>query len=195
MPKSPTFPTLFDNALQLNISKLKEWGYLNIGKVKSGTVTWSTNGNKTGSISIMINTRCEQPFIELDYNYGDKLRKYKIQLITIPSNLDKGKIWYFLCPKTFKQCRKLYSIDGFFLHREAFKGCMYESQTRSNYYKLLDKLYGSYFKLDSLYDQLHKKHFKYYYAGKPTKKYLKLMKQIKKLERISNNEIERTLLG
>lgn len=185
MPKYPTYPVLFDNVLQLNISKLKEWGYLNIGKVKSGTVTWSNNGNKTGSISVMVNTRCEQPFIELDYSYGQKPRKYKITMVTIPSNLSTGKIWYFLCPKTLKKCRKLYSVDGYFLHRNAFNGCMYESQIQSKYYKLLDKTYGASFKLENLYEQIHKKHFKKFYSGLPTKRYLKLSKMIARAEKDS----------
>ncbi len=98
----------------------------------------------------------------------------------MPSNLGKGLIWYFLCPETNKRCRKLYSIGGYFLHREAFKGCMYESQTQSKKYRQLDKTLGAYFRTDDLYSQLYQKHFKKTYAGKPTKKYLKLIKQIER---------------
>ena len=65
MPKPHTFPTLYDEALQIHISKLKEWEYLNPEQIKSGTLTWSSNGNKTGSISIRVNTHSEQPYIEL----------------------------------------------------------------------------------------------------------------------------------
>jgi len=41
-----------------------------------------------------------------------------------------------------------------------------------------------------LYSQLHQKHFKKTYAGKPTKKYLWIMEQIKKTEDISYSDIE-----
>ena len=49
--------------------------------------------------------------------------------------------------------------------------------------------------LDQLYEQLYKKNFKKQYAGKPTKKHLKLTQQIQKTERIPYHEIERVLLN
>ncbi len=191
MPKIPTFPTLYNEALQISISKLKELGYLNPGQFISGMLTWSRKGNKIGSISIIVNTHSEQPYIELDYKYRDEPRNYKVRLVSMPSNLGKGLIWYFLCPQTNKRCRKLYSIGGYFLHREAFNGCMYESQTQSKKYRQLDKTIGAYFKTDDLYSQLCQKHFKKTYAGKPTKRYLRIMEQIQKAESIPYQEIER----
>ncbi len=195
MPKPHTFPTLYNEALQIHISKLKDWGYLNPKQIKNATLNWSRNGNPTGSISIQVNTHSEQPYIELDYKYRDKPRNYKVYLTSIPSNLGKGLIWYFLCPQTNKRCRKLYSIDGYFLHREAFNGCMYETQTQSKKYRQLDKISRVYFKIDDLYSQLYKKHFKKTYAGKPTKKYLRIIKQIQKAESIPYHEIERAMLS
>jgi hypothetical protein len=190
MAKFPTFPTLYNEALQIDISKLKGWGYLNPEQIKSGTLNWSRNGNPTGSISIQVNTHSEQPYIELDYKYRDEPRNYKVYLTSIPSNLGKGEIWYFICPHTKKRCRKLYLIGGYFLHREAFKGCMYETQTQSKKSRQLDKTLGAYFRTDQLYEQLYKKHFKKTYAGKPTKKYLRIMEQIQK----AYHEIERLMI-
>lgn len=195
MPKPNTFPTLYNEVLQITITKLKEWGYLEPEQIKNGTLNWSRNGNPTGSISISVNTHSEKLYIELDYKYKDEPRKYKVYLVSIPSNLNKGEIWYFRCPQTKKQCRKLYSIGGYFLHREAFNGCMYESQTQSKNYRQLDKTLGAYFKSDNLYSELYKKHFKKWYAGKPTKKYLQIMKQIQKAENIPYSEIEKLLLS
>lgn len=193
MPKPHTFPTLYNEALQISISKLKEWEYLNPEQIKSGTLTWSRNGNKTGSISIRVNTLSEQPYIELDYKYRDEPRNYKVRLVFMPSNLGKGLIWYFLCPETNKRCRKLYSIGGYFLHREAFNGCMYETQAQSKKYRQLDKTLGAYFRTDNLYSQLYQKHFKKTYAGKPTKKYLRIMEQIHKAEKIPIEQIDSLL--
>lgn len=195
MPKPYTFPTLYNEALQIDISKLKGWGYLDPEQIKSGTLNWSRNGNPTGSISIQVNTKSEQPYIELDYKYRDEPRNYKVRLVSIPSNLGKGLIWYFLCPQTKKRCRKLYSIGGYFLHREAFKGCMYETQTQSKKYRQLDKILGAYLKSDNLYSELYKKNFKKTYAGKPTKRYLRIMEQIQKAESIPYHEIERAMLS
>lgn len=195
MPKPYTFPTLYNEALQISISKLKEWEYLTPGQIKSGTLHWSRNGNPTGSISIQANIHSEQPYIELNYKYKEEPRNYKVFLTSIPSNLNKGEVWYFLCPQTNKRCRKLYSIGGYFLHREAFRGCMYETQTQSKKYRDLEKTLGAYFRTDQLFEQLYKKHFKKQYAGKPTKKYLKLTREIEQAESVPYHVIERALVG
>jgi hypothetical protein len=195
MPKPHTFPTLYDEALQIHISKLKGWGYLDPEKIKSGTLNWSRNGNPTGSISIQVNTHSKQPFIELDYKFRGEPRNYKVYFTSTPSNLNKGEIWYFICPQTKKRCRKLYSIGGYFLHREAFNGCMYETQTQSKKYRQLDKTLGAYFKSDNLYKELYKKNFKKSYKGKPTKRYLRIMEQIQKAKSIPYHEIERAMLS
>lgn len=72
---------------------------------------------------------------------------------------------------------------------------MYEKQTQSKKSRYLDKTLGVYFRTDHLFEQLNKKHFKKQYAGKPTKKYLKLTQQIRRAESIPLHEIERALLG
>jgi hypothetical protein len=194
MPKPYTFPTLYNDALQISITMLKGSTFLNPKQIKSGTITWSRNGQQSGEISIKVNTHSEQQYIELDYKYNDEPRHYKIHLISVPSNLGKGLIWYFFCPQTNKRCRKLYSIGGYFLHREAFNYCMYESQTQSKKNRQLEKTLGAYFRSDDLYSQLYQKHFKKTYAGKPTKKYLRIMEQIQKAESIPYYEIERLMM-
>jgi hypothetical protein len=195
MAKPYTLPTLYNEALQINISKLKSWGYLTPGQIKSGTITWSSNGNPKSSISIRVNTNNQRQYIELDYKYRDEPRNYKVYLTSTRSNLNNGEILYFICPQTKKRCRKLYLISGYFLHREAFNGCMYETQTQSKKWRQLDKVFGAYFKSDELYSEIYKKHFKKMYAGKPTKKYLRIMKQIQKAESISYQEIESAMLS
>lgn len=195
MPKPPTFPTLYNEVLQIHISKLKGWGYLDPEQIKSGTLNWSRDGNPTDSISIQVNTHSEQPYIELDYKYRGEPRNYKVYFTSIPSNLKRGEIWYFVCPHTKRRCRKLYSIGGYFLHREAFNGCMYETQTQSKKYRQLDKTLGAYFKSDNLCSELYKKNFKKSYAGKPTKKYLRIMEQIQKAESIPYHEIKMAMLS
>ena len=72
---------------------------------------------------------------------------------------------------------------------------MYESQTKSKSWRLMDKVYGSYFKLDELYEELYSKHFKTHYNGKPTKRYLKLLEQINRAERFTDSDIEKLFLN
>jgi hypothetical protein len=173
MPKPHSLPTLFNEVLQINISKLKEWGYLEPNQIKNGSLHWSRNGNPTGSISIKVDSN--EMILELDYKFKDEPRNYNVDIVSIPSNLGKGEIFYFVCPHTKKKCRILYCINGYFLHREAFNNCMYESQTFSQSNRALIKEYEIHFKADDLYSAMNKKNFKKFYAGKPTKRYLKIL--------------------
>lgn len=195
MPKNHTFPTLFDQALQIHISKLKGWGYLKPNQTVQTVLTWSRHGEKTAEISLYVNTLESNPYIKLSYNSNGEPREYIVKLFWKPSNLNGGKVWFFVCPKTFKYCRKLYLVKGYFLSRDAFSGlnCMYEKQTYSKYGRSLDQMFGAYFGIDKVYEQIYSKNFKKMYAGKPTKKYLKLLKEIDQAERINPRDIERLL--
>jgi len=186
MPKPHTFPTLYDEVKTVSITLLSKHGYLKPNQWQSGTVSWSRDGSRTGSISIRVNTQPASPYLELDYKCNEAPINYRVQLISAPSNLGKGLVWYFVCPYTGKRCRKLYLADTYFRHRSAFSGCMYEKQTHSKKYRNLDKTLGTYFRIDQLFEQLYEKHFKKQYAGKPTKKYLKIVKLIEQLEGVRN---------
>lgn len=194
MPKPHTFPTLYDELKTVSISFLSKYGYLKPNQWQTGTLSWSRNGNQIGSISIAVNTHCQSPYLELDYLSDKEPISYKVQMIKALSNLGKGFVWYFICPLTGKRCRKLYLGKSHFYHRSAFTGCMYEKQTYSKHGRYLDKTLGAYFQSETLYKQLNKKHFKKYYAGKPTKKFIKLSQQIRQAEQIPPNYVERLLI-
>ena len=76
---------------------------------------------------------------------------------------------------------------------EAFKNCIYQSQIESKRYRKIDKTLGAYFKTEELYREMHKKHFKKTCAGIPTKRYLRILKQIEQAERIDYRDIELAL--
>ncbi len=194
MPKHSTFPYLFDNAKSINISDLKKWGYLKTSYHKSGTITWSRNGIETSSISIATKITNTKSVFFLSYNCNDSSYNYHVQLISLPSNLGKGFIWYFLCPFTNKRCRKLHFIDQRFMHRSALPSGMYEKQTQSKKWRQIEKVYGCHFDLERNYKELYSKYFKTHYNGKPTKKYLKLMAKINRGKSFSSEEIERLFL-
>ncbi|MEI6865770.1 hypothetical protein [Flavicella sp.] len=194
MPKQYSFPTLYDDVLKLKITKLKEWRYLDKGNIQNGDVHWTSRGGSKSTISIKVNTVSSEPYVHLNYKANGEPKNYKVLLVSVPSNLGKGVVWYFLCPQTMKRCRNLYLVGGLFLHREAFKGVMYESQTYSKSFRLLGKSMGAYFKTDKIYEELYSKHFKKTYKGKLTKRYLKLLKQIEGIETIDPKEIDKFFL-
>lgn len=71
---------------------------------------------------------------------------------------------------------------------------MYECQTQSKKIRSWNSVIGAYFKQDQYYEQLYKKNFKKYYAGKPTKRYLHLLKQIKKAESIDSRDVDMLMM-
>lgn len=184
MPKPHTLPTLYNEVNQIDLKKLRQWGYLKPNVQMSGVITWSRNGVKTSSISIRTRTGLDDAFLELSYTCEGVEFRYKVRLVTVPSNLGKGFVWYFQCPSTFKLCRKLYLIGGKFLHREAFIGCMYDTQTFSPKNRALIRLFDRSVKMEKAYEEIYSKHFKTHYAGRPTKRYLKLKRQIEQGEGI-----------
>ncbi|WP_242094375.1 hypothetical protein [Aestuariivivens sediminicola] len=191
MGRYSSYPFLFDEVKSISISDLKKWNYLEEGTYKRGTITWSFRGEKTGSITVILN---QDNLLTLDYKCNGTDYNYNIKLTSIPSNLGIGYVWFFICPFTHKRCRKLHLISERFMHRSNLPSGMYESQTKSKKYRLWDKVYGGFFELDNLYHQLYTKHFKKTYSGKPTKKYLQIIKKIQKAEEIPEENIERLFI-
>ena len=170
MPRTTNYPILFDECKTVSISDLLRWGYLKINCFKRGTITWSRGSERTGSISITMNNQVAASYLELEYTYNDKPIKYRVRLTSTPSNLGKGVYWFFMCAQTGKRCRKLYLVDGYFLHRSEFHGCFYEKQTYSSSKRSMCQSFEKLFGTDKLFDELYSKHFKQTYAGKPTKR-------------------------
>lgn len=195
MAKPHTFQTFYDDLKTVSISFLARHDYLKPNRWVSGTITWSRNGKQTGSIKIKVSTQPDSPCLEFDYQCNGRPINYKVQLVSAPSNLGKGVVWYFICPQTGKRCRKLYLADTYFYHRSAFKNCMYQIQALSKETRQWEKNFSYLYVSDIIREQLNKKHFKKTYAGKPTKKYLKLTQRLNRIESIPFHEIERALQG
>jgi hypothetical protein len=195
MPKASTFPIIFDKLNQLSITFLSISGYLKPNVLQEGTVSWKWNGHENARITIQSNTKAEKPYIELTYRCNEAPINYKVQLVSVPSNLGKGLIWYFICPHTGIRCRKLHFAHSYFLHRSAFTGSLYEKQVWSRKDWALDKTMGAFLRSDNVREQLYRKHFKQSYRGKPTKKLLKLLKEIGKAGRVTLSDVNPILNG
>ena len=194
MPKPYTLPTLIDESLRIDLSLLKKQGCLKPESKVRSILKWSSTIQNESSIAILLDTTKAGSFALLSYNFNGKPRAYRIKLCSIQSNLGKGYIHYFVCPYTHKKCRKLYLVNGYFLHRSAFEGAMYTSQTLTKKVRSIDKYLRAYVSQDSLKQELNSSYFKRYYAGKPTKRYLKIKKQLELAEKITYQDIERLLL-
>lgn len=180
MPKPKRFPVLLNELKTISITLLKKQGYLNPNQWQSGLIRWSIDGEPAGSISIGVCTLQGSGFAELKYTVNGKKINYRINLVCTPSNLGKGVVWNFLCPLTKKHCRKLYLADHYFLHRKAYPNAMYEKQTQSKDARKFVKLLVAFEQVAEAIEQTERKHFKWQYSGKPTKRYLKLVHQIEK---------------
>ncbi|UAM98752.1 hypothetical protein K8354_02700 [Polaribacter litorisediminis] len=185
---------IIDEAKDISIINLRKWKYLKPYTYKTGTVSWNRNGMKTSTMSIIVQMQKDKGVLILDYKCNGTKYNYNIQIISKPSNLGKGNVFYFICPFTFKTCRKLNLYNERFIHRSAIKDGMYSKQIESKKYRHIDRVYGSYFKSAKYFEILYSKNFKRSYDGKPTKKYLKLMAKINEGKSFSAEDIESLLL-
>ncbi len=95
----------------------------------TGSLTW-TNGS---SCNFESKYHEEEKYVRLQYTLtelgsGKKLEyNYKIELITLPSNLGKGEVLYFVCPQTARPCRILYRAydSHIYKSREAYTNRIY----------------------------------------------------------------------
>lgn len=177
----------------VSITKLKEWGYLNNG-IKSGVISWSISGEVHSRIGIKSTITEHKQYITFEYTQNGEIIKYDVHIESIPSNLGKGKIYYFVCPTTGKQCRKLYHNSKYFLHREAFRYFYYDKQIESKKSRYLGSVFSKVFLKDEVYDEQYKKHFKTHYNGKITKRYQKILDKIKIAESFPPGTIERLIM-
>lgn len=186
MGKQSNFTPNINELKYIDINTFKKVNQLKPNTTTKGTYDWSINGQITNSISFKLELFEDDGFLEINYIYNKEIKiKYTILIDSKPSNLDKGRIYYFICPKTLKQCRKLHFYNGYFYHRTFFKNLSYECQKQSKKSRELIKIYSNLYD-DHLYNEVYKKHFKKFYNNKPTKKYSKFLKLINKRENQNN---------
>jgi len=182
-----------ENCNTVSITKLKAWGYLEYG-VKSGIISWSISGEVHSRIGIKSTILEHKKYITLEYTQNGESIKYDVRIESIPSNLGKGAIYYFVCPNTGKHCRKLYHNSKYFLHREAFRYFYYDKQIEPKKSRYLHSIFDRAFLTDEVYEELYSKHFKTHYNGKETKRYKKIMDKIERAESFPSGTLQKLLL-
>ena len=194
MGRYANYPTTVEDCLYLSIKKLKEWDYLTNKGTISSTISWSRNGTPHSKIGIVITKNDFETFMILDYSVNGEPKKYKVEIISKPSNLGKGEVLFFVCPNTGKLCRKLLLRNGYFLHREAFNGLMYSKQLESKKNRDMFKLFDACYLSDEVYEERYKKYFKTHYNGKETKRFKRLNPKIKMADSFASGTIESLLM-
>jgi hypothetical protein len=177
MGKYPTYPLLIDEALCISITDLKSLGYFKT-KFKTGLINWRRGGKITATVSVSVNLIDVERLMIISYSKNGVNQEYKVTLLPTTSNLGFGVIWYFLCPIVKKRCRKLFLLGDYFVNMNYMKSPMYECQTYSKSYRSLKKSFDIMFSKEQAYEEINSKHFKKFYNGKPTKRYLRLLRKI-----------------
>jgi hypothetical protein len=187
-------PVLLDHALSLSLGDLKRLGYLMEHHSVSGVVNWNNRGQVIGSVSVAVDVAYRNS-IELSYKSGGKEYRQTFRLVSKPSNLKRGRYWLIQSPESGRLGRKVYLTGSGFQIRSDAYGCMYASQTESKSYRNLSSLLGGAFESEGIMLELGRKGFKKRYAGKPTKRYLRLMGRLEQSDKVALYEFMGSLKG
>lgn len=177
MPRIKQFSDCVEDLRSLSIKDIKRYLKPNTFS-DNGVLTYYRGGERTGSIGIESQIFDTEGTITLSYRYRQESNiRYEIQLISKPSNLGKGIVWYFVCPKTEKICRTLHLKDGYYYHRSAFPNLYYENQVLSKNWRKVQKAMEIELS-EKVWEEYFKKHRKKTYRGMPTKTESKLKRLI-----------------
>lgn len=178
MGRYANYPTTMEDIRRFDISFLSKHEYLKPQSYKCGQIIWTSSHGTKNTIGIEVKINLSDGIISLDYTHNETNKiNYKIQIISRPSNLGIGLIWFFVCPFTGKVCRKLHLINGYFQHRTANPYLMYSKQIESKKWREWNRAFAHEYN-DNFYDELYSRYFKKYYKGKITKRYARLLKKI-----------------
>ena len=188
MGRWANYPTTVNDLRSFDISFFSKHGYLKPDQCRHGGITWTSGNGTKNSISFFADLNETDGVLTVDYTFNSTEKiNYKIPLITRPSNLGSGFLWFFVCPFTGKVCRKLHLINGYFKHRSALRGLIYQKQIESKKWRYWTNKFAHEFN-DELYSELYSPYFKRYYAGKLTKRYARIKKKLQERENIDRNE-------
>ncbi len=177
MGRNSTGAITTEEAVRIELSYLLKQRKIQKGSRIHGSLVW----NNGSSISFESWYWEEEKYIRFYYTLikqsGEKIKlDYKIHLTTVPSNLGRGEIPYFVCPISGRRARILYRAYGshYFKSRQAYRKRIYYSCQ-----KCQKKLYDTerFFALENQLESLPEGR-KSHYRGKDTR----LQQRIRKLK-------------
>ena len=195
--------TTVEQATQLSIFKLKEFGLLD--GFHASTLTWThrPSGHKN-SIGITVDIEEAEPYVKVNYSTTDRSTgektdyDYKISLTTTPCNFGGVRYW-FICPLSVngvycgRRTGTLYLASGrnYFGCRHCYD-LSYESrnETRTGMFGV----FGQVLKAERQTEELSGQIKRNFYAGKPTRKYRRLLRMQNKVNAYLDSPAVRELL-
>src|SRR5680860_32452 len=109
---------------KLDLRIMLRYGQIKNGARVSGAIEWTYGGR----VSFVSDCTSNDKYLRLIYTVtkrnGESIPfDYRIAIDAVPSNLGKGELLYFVCPKSGKRARVLYDAYGsnVFAHRDWYK--------------------------------------------------------------------------
>ena len=184
--------SIAENSHALSIFWLKKRGFLDKDcSYKSNVITWTSGFGNKSSIELSVikdywGTPEERPYIKLKYTHTNRWTDekgdmdFEISLTTTPCKYGGVRYW-FICPlyKSGQYCGRrvgvIYSIGKWF-------GCRYCGEIA-----YAAQMNGGKYRMGSVslpdIEQAKKEVKRYYYNGKLTRKYKRVLRMNKKIER------------
>jgi len=174
-----------DSLKKISTAFLKKHGYLN-NSWRSGTITWTSGWDESkSSVGIDVYAMDDgDSYLRIHYTQTDRDTNekkdfdYKIPLTTTPCRYG-GKRYWFTCPwyKSGRYCGRrvatLYKDGGYFACRHCYN-LTYASRNLSGRYK-------GFVSIPDI-EEAEMKVKRYYYRGKPTRKYRRVIRLNEKFE-------------
>lgn len=167
-----------DDCHSISTKFLKDYGYLEEGVYRNGTIRWLWAGEETGSVGLNVgydNSKVRFNYTSTDRWSGEKTDKnYSVNLLKTPCQYGGFRYW-FQCPFCSRRMGRLFLYDT---NDFACRKCLrlaYKSQNRSGVHRITGETM-SYPELEEFREKIRP-----YYNGKMTRNYKRYLKHEHKL--------------
>jgi hypothetical protein len=168
----------------LDLSQLRKAGFFTPNAEVRGEWTWS-NGD---AVTIVTKRNKAEVYMELIYTWTHPLEgtkhdmRQRFDMVRKPSNLGKGEVLYFRCPRTFRLCRILYRA----YHARDFRsrwGFSYRLYYPSQVCGKLGRWDEAYWNAERHLERGKRKRQPGTYLGNPTKRAKRVNRLLAQMER------------
>ncbi len=126
---------------RITIDDLRAWRFIpGPGEERSGTITLSRNGERTGSLQATVRMDGTMSFIRFDYFLGEEKKpvRYEHGLEPFPCHLGGHRL-YFRCGRCFRRVVALYLSGGYYACRHCHRLAYMVSQEHGSIFEMIDR--------------------------------------------------------